>query len=294
MAVVTMDPSVDPAPATTRNRRRKDEWGSPTTYFIALLVIGVTLGPVAYIVLGGFRDNSQITDHPAGLPHPWVFSNYASVLQSSEFWNDFTNSVIVAVFTTAGIVVLGLMASYVLARYTFRGRGLMFGLFASGLMFPISVAVTPLYLLIKQLGMLFTLPGVILPQIAFGLPTTIIILVPFLKAIPDEIEEASAMDGCSRLGFFLRMVVPLAKPGLLTTGILAFVAAWNSYLLPLFILGAGDTATLPLGVKNFTGEHSVDTAQILAFTSLAMLPALLVFTLFERRIVGGLQGAVKG
>lgn len=290
MAIATAEPT---AATMRRPRRRKEEWGSPTTYFIALVVIAVTLGPVAYIVLGGFRSNSQITDHPAGLPSPWVVSNYTAVLKSSEFWNDFMNSVIISAITTVGIIGLGLMASYVLARYRFRGQGLMFGLFASGLMFPVSVAVTPLYLMINKLGLLNTSAGVILPQIAFGLPTTVIILVPFLKAIPGEIEEAASMDGCSRLGFFVRMVIPLARPGLLTTGILAFVTSWNSYLLPLYILGGG-TVTLPLGIKNFTGAHAVDTAQILAFTSLAMLPALLVFTLFERRIVGGLQGAVKG
>jgi len=131
-------------------------------------------------------------------------------------------------------------------------------------------------------------------QIAFGLPTTIIILVPFLQAIPKEIEEAAAIDRCSRLGFFWRMVLPLWVPGVITTGILAFLSSWNSYLLPLFILNNQDTFTLPLGVQAFASQFSVDTAKVLAFTSLSMIPALVFFSLFERRIVGGLTGAVKG
>jgi raffinose/stachyose/melibiose transport system permease protein len=139
-----------------------------------------------------------------------------------------------------------------------------------------------------------SLGGVILPQIAFGLPVTVIILVPFLRAIPDEIEEAASIDGTSRIGFFFRMVVPLSMPGVVTTGILAFVASWNSYLLPLFILGDQSMYTLPLGVQAFASQYSVDTAKVLAFTSLSMIPALIFFTLFERRIVGGLTGAVKG
>ena len=269
-------------------------WGNPIVYVAALLLIGLMLGPVLYIILGGFRTNSQITVDPAGLPHPWEFGNYTDVLTSETFWRQVGNSTIVAVATTVGVVVLGVMASYVLARYRFRGRGAMYALFAAGLMFPVTVAITPLYILVKNLGLVNTLPGVILPQIAFGLPTTIIILVPFLQAIPKEIEEAAAIDRCSRLGFFWRMVLPLSVPGLITVGILAFVGSWNSYLLPLFILNDQETFTLPLGVQNFSSQYSVDTAKVLAFTSLSMIPALIFFSLFERRIVGGLTGAVKG
>ena len=107
---------------------------------------------------------------------------------------------------------MGLMASYVLARYQFRARGLLYALFAAGLMFPMTVAITPLYIVVRNLGLMNSLAGIILPQIAFALPTTIIILVPFLRAIPDEIEEAASIDGRCRLGFFWRMVVPLALP----------------------------------------------------------------------------------
>jgi raffinose/stachyose/melibiose transport system permease protein len=274
--------------------RKGSSGGNPTVYVAALMLIGLMLGPVLYIIVGGFRTNSQITVDPAGLPHPWVFGNYSSVLASGTFWRQVGNSTIAAVATTVGVVTLGVMASYVLARYRFRGRGAMYALFAAGLMFPATVAITPLYILVKNLGLVNTLPGVILPQIAFGLPTTIIILVPFLRAIPKEIEEAAAIDRCSRLGFFWRMVLPLSVPGLVTTGILAFIGSWNSYLLPLFILSDQETFTLPLGVQAFSSQYSVDTAKVLAFTSLSMLPALLFFSLFERRIVGGLTGAVKG
>jgi raffinose/stachyose/melibiose transport system permease protein len=275
-------------------RRKGLPWGNPIVYVVALVLIGLMLGPVLYIVLGGFRDNSQITVSPAGLPHPWRLGNYTGILQSDVFWQQVGNSTIVALGTTVGVVVLGVMASYVLARYRFRGRGAMYALFAAGLMFPATVAITPLYILIKNLGLVDTLPGVILPQIGFGLPTTVIILVPFLRAIPREIEEAAAIDGCSRLGFFWRMVLRLSVPGLITTGILAFLGSWNSYLLPLFILNNQDTFTLPLGVQAFSSQYSTDTAKVLAFTSLSMIPALIFFSLFERRIVGGLTGAVKG
>ena len=170
----------------------------------------------------------------------------------------------------------------------------MYALFSAGLMFPMTVGITPLYLLIRNLGLANSLWGLILPQIAFGLPQTIIILVPFLQSIPNELEEACLLDGCSRLGFFWRMVIPLSIPGLATTGILTFVGSWNAYMLPLFVLSDASKYTLPLGVQMFSSEHSVDTAQVLAFTSLAMIPALICFTIFQKKIVGGLTGAVKG
>jgi raffinose/stachyose/melibiose transport system permease protein len=282
------------SPAPGRRRGTRIGRAGLPTYLIALVFIAICIGPVVYIVLGGFRTNAQITADPSGFPGPWEFGNYVQVLQSPIFWRQVGNSVICASFTALGVVILGVMASYVLARYEFTGRGAMYSLFAAGLMFPITVAITPLYIMIRGLGLTNSLAGVILPQIAFGLPTTIIILVPFLRAIPKELEEAAAMDGASRLGFFFRMVVQLSIPGVVTTGILAFIASWNSYMLPLFILNNESSYTLPLGVQSFASQYSVDTARVLAFTSLSMIPAVVFFLIFQKRIVGGLTGAVKG
>ena len=288
--------AVEPnAPAGRRNNGdRPQKWGNPVTYFIALLFIAISIAPVLYTVVGGFRTNSQITTSPAGLPRPWVVSNYVNVLQSITFWGEFANSLIVALASTIGIVVLGLMVSFVIARYDFKLKGAMYSLFAAGLMFPMVIAITPLYLVIKSIGLVDNLFGIIVPQIAFGLPTTVIILVPFLRAIPNEIEEAAAIDGVSQLGFFFRMVIPLSLPGVVTVGILAFIGSWNNYVLPLYILNSQANFTLPLGVQAFSSQYSTDTAKVLAFTSLAMLPALIFFSIFEKRIVGGLTGAVKG
>ncbi|GAA4174495.1 carbohydrate ABC transporter permease [Gryllotalpicola koreensis] len=278
----------------TVDRDTPQKWGSPLTYFIALLLIAVCIAPVLYIVVGGFRTNSQITTSPAGLPNPWVFSNYLGVLSTTTFWGEFANSVIVALVSTAGVVVLGVAVSYVIARYDFKLKGAMYSLFAAGLMFPLVIAITPLYIMVKDLGLIDNLFGVIIPQIAFGLPTTVIILVPFLRAIPNELEEAASIDGASRLGFFFRMAIPLSIPGVVTVAILAFIGSWNNYVLPLYILNSQSNFTLPLGVQAFSSQYSADTAKILAFTSLAMLPALIFFSIFQKRIVGGLTGAVKG
>ena len=269
-------------------------WGNPFVYFIALILIAVCLVPVLYIIIGGFRDNSQITINPAGWPHPWQIGQYLLVLKMPTFWRMAWNSTYIALLSVAFIVILGVMASYVLARYKFVGRNAMYLLFASGLMFPLSVAITPLYIMMIKTHLAGSPWSVILPGVAFGLPQTIIILTPFLAAIPKEIEEAATVDGCSRLGFFGRMVIPLSMPGVVTVAILNFVNSWNSYMLPLYMFNDESQYTLPLGTFLFSSAHSQDTAQVLAFTSLAMLPALVFFSIFERRIVGGLTGAVKG
>ncbi|WP_125777908.1 carbohydrate ABC transporter permease [Antribacter gilvus] len=284
------------APHVRRRKSSSDSFrgGSPLIYGIALVVVAVTLGPVIYGVLGGFRTNAQLAATPAGLPSPWVLDNYLGVLANPAFWQYTWNSVAVAMITTAAVVVFGTMAAYPLARYEFKGREALYMVFVLGLLFPAAVAIVPLFILITQnFGLGNTWLGVALPQAAFALPTTVIILRPFLMAIPKELEEAALLDGASRIGFFWRILLPLSGPGMVTVGVLAFVGSWNAYLLPLLLL-QGENKTLPLGVADFSSEHSSDTAGVFAFTTLAMIPALIFFLAMQKRIVNGLQGAVKG
>jgi raffinose/stachyose/melibiose transport system permease protein len=285
-------------PASTPRRRKRFNWAQPWVYLVALVTAGVSVVPVAYIWLNGFRTTPDINANPAGWPDPWSLDSYVRVLSSERFWGSVFSSSLVGLGTTLGVVVLGIMAAFVLARYRFAGRRGLYLLFASGLMFPLTVAALPLSILLRNLGLHGTFLGLIIPQIAFALPTTIIILVPFLRAIPAELEEAAAIDGASRVGFFWRILLPLSGPGVVTVGVLAFIASWNAYLLPLLVMAAGgmpqELWTLPLGVQQFSTQYSADTGAVLAYTSLSMLPALAFFLFAERRIVGGLTGAVKG
>lgn len=277
-----------------KQRRRRGPRTNPLVYFVALVVVALTLGPVLYAVLGGFRTNAQLAENPAGLPNPWVLDNYAKVLTDDRFWTYALNSTVVAVLTTAMVVIFGLMAAYPLSRYRFKFREPLYMIFVTGLLFPATVAVIPLFVIIsKDLGMSNTWWGLALPQAAFSLPMTIVILRPFLQAIPADIEEAAFIDGAGRVSIFLRMMLPLSAPGLVTVGVLAFVSSWNAYLLPLLLM-QGEMRTLPLGVADYSSEHSADTAGVFAFTSLAMIPAMIFFLAMQRRIVGGLSGAVKG
>jgi raffinose/stachyose/melibiose transport system permease protein len=266
----------------------------PLAYVLALAVAAVVVVPVAYVVLGGFRTTGQVAAQPVALPDPWVFGNYGEVLRSGSFWRQVGTSLLIALLATAATVALGAAAAFGLSRYAFRGREALFTYFTLGLLFPVGVGILPLYLLLRQLGLLDNPVGVALPEAAFGLPITIVVLRPFMRAIPGELEDAAAMDGCSRIGFFWRILLPLSMPALVTVSILAFVTSWNAYLLPLLVLNDPAGWTLPLGVANWSTQYTQDTSKILAFTALSMLPALLFFAIAERRIVGGLTGAVKG
>ncbi len=291
----TVEPIAGPrVPGAPGRSRRPVSVGTPLAYLTAIVVIGVTVVPLLFVFIGGFRTTPQINANPSGLPSPWVWSNYSGILGSSAFWQFLGNSALIAVIATGVAVGVGSMASFALSRYTFKGREALYGLFTIGLLFPLGVASLPLYLLLRQIGLLENPLGVAIPEAAFSLPATIVILRPFMRAIPGELEDAAVLDGASRLGFFWRILLPLSGPALTTVGILAFVTSWNAYLLPLLVFNDQSHFTLPLGVATFQSQYSQDTARILAFTALSMLPALGFLALAERRIVGGLTGAVKG
>jgi raffinose/stachyose/melibiose transport system permease protein len=264
--------------------------------YAVVLVIGVLIVvPIAFGALAGFKDNGQLSRSPFGLPRPWLFDNYSDVLVSDLFWRQLGNSTFIALATTVVVVGASAMAAFVFARFAFRGREVLFMLFAVGLMFPFAVAILPLFVLLRNLELLNNPLGVILPQAAFGLPTTIIILRGFFRTIPAEIEEAATLDGCGTFGFFWRILLPMARPALATVSVLAIVTSWNNFFLPLVVFTDPTWWTLPVGVQQFKSQFSVDTARVLAYVTMAMIPALAFFAVAERQLISGLTtGATKG
>jgi raffinose/stachyose/melibiose transport system permease protein len=268
--------------------------GTALAYLAAVVIVAITVVPLLFVAIGGFRSTPQINAKPVGWPHPWVWTNYADILSSADFWRFLRNSALIAVVATVLAVGLGAMATFALSRYTFRGREAVYALFTIGLLLPLSAASLPLYLVLRDLGLLESWYGIAIPEAAFSLPITIVILRPFMHAIPGELEDAAVVDGATKLGFFWRILLPLSGPALSTVAILAFVTSWNAYLLPLLVISDQSHYTLPLGVANFQAQYSADTARVLAFTTLSMVPALVFFLVAQRRIIGGLTGAVKG
>ena len=200
--------SAPPAGAPGRSLRRP--LGLVAMYAIAAGVVFVVSVPVIYAVLGGFRTTGQLSDRPVSLPDPWVFDNYREILASKTFWLQLRNSVVVAAITTAVVVPCASMAAFVLARFSFRGREAFYALFTLGLLFPVTVAVLPLFITVRGVDLLNNPLGVALPQAAFLLPVSIIVLRPFFRAIPPELEEAAAMDGCGPFRFFYRIALPMS------------------------------------------------------------------------------------
>lgn len=259
--------------------------------FIALVV----LIPLALAVLGGFKTNADLLTRPFSWPNPVELGNYRDVIVSEAFWRLLGNSTVVMLITAVGVVMLASMAAFVFARVRFPGRELLFNFFTLGLLFPLTVAILPLYITLRQGGLVDSLWGIILPQIAFGLPANILILRGFFASVPLELEEAAAIDGCGTFGFFWRILLPLVRPALAAVVVLTMVASWNNFLLPLLVLNSEQLYTLPLGIMQYQGQFGTDWARVLAFVSLALVPTLIFYFFAERHIVAGLTaGAIKG
>jgi len=302
MGMATSASSTTAATRTASRARvaaRRPTLSGVVVYAVMFLVAVAILIPIVYALLGGFKTNGQLAEFPARLlPNPWVFDNYVDVVVGDDapaFWRQLFNSLVVAAVAVGLTVGFASLAAFAFARLAFRGREAVFTLFVFGLLFPTAVAILPLYILVRQLGLTGNLLGVALPQAAFGLPLTIVILRPFFRSIPVELEDAARIDGCGSFGFLWRVLLPLARPALATVSVLAVVTTWNAFLLPLIILNGADQWTLPLGAMNFSTEYASDQARVLAFTVVGILPAILFYAFAERQLIGGLtSGAVKG
>lgn len=264
-------------------------------YLVCIVVAFFVLVPIATVVIGGFKTNGELANAPFSLPRVWHWERYASLIFQSTFWSAMENSGLVTLATVVLLLLIACPAAFVLARVPFRGREVIFNIILFGLLFPVSMATLPLYITLRNLGLLNSLAGVILPQAAFALPTTVLILRNFFRAIPQELEDATYIDGGSTVDFFWHILLPLARPSLAVVGMLAVVGSWNNFLLPLLVLNDSNLWTVPLGVMQFQGEHMTDWATIMAYITLTMIPAIVFYLLAERHLIAGLTaGAVKG
>lgn len=282
--------------AKLRSSITSNRWlGLLVQYIVVIIVAFVVIVPLVATVVNGFKSTAELLRHPFSLPSLWRWENYTGILQGGEFWLQLRNSTFVMLATALGIVVLSSMPAFVFSRMQFRGREVLFNFFTLGLLFPIAVAILPLYISLRQFNLVDTLWGIILPQIAFGLPGNILILRGFFNTIPRELEEAAVIDGCTTVGFFVRVLLPLMRPALAAVVVLTMVASWNNFFLPLLVLNNAQLYTLPLGIMQFQGQFGTDWGRVLAFVSLSLLPTIIFYLLAERQIISGLTaGAVKG
>lgn len=267
-----------------------------TRYGFLFIVTFVMLSPVLLAVLGGIRTTGEFQARPFDLPRQGVqWQNFTNILQDPVFWRMFKNSLIITTKTTIITVVVSSLLGYIFARIQFFGRGILFNVITLGLLFPFVIAILPIFIQIRKLGLTNSYWGVVFPLVAFSIPGSTLILRGFFRAIPYELEEAAYIDGCSVFGFFYRILLPMARPAVTAIAVLQVIAAWNDYFLALLILTDEKKWTLPLGLMQFQGRYGTNWAGVMAYVTILMIPAIIFYMITERYIVTGLTGGeLKG
>jgi multiple sugar transport system permease protein len=251
---------------------------------------------VVWIASLSFKDPSTITD-PTFFPKKWTWANYSGIFSSSDFTRPLLNSIGIGLIATFISVVLASLAAYAVARLKFPGKSALIGMSLMIAMFPLISLATPLFNIERTLGLFNTWLGLIIPYIAFGLPLGIYTLSAFFREIPWELEKAAKMDGATPFQAFLKVIAPLAAPGMVTTAILVFLFCWNEFLLAFTLTATTAARTAPAALAFFTGssQFAVPTGSISAAAIVITIPIVIFVLLFQRRIVAGLtSGAVKG
>ena len=270
-------------------------WTRFFQYLVLSCITLIIVVPLVIMVFSSLKTTGEMFLSPYTIPNPPRWENYTGILFAPSYWVFMKNSLIVMVASTAGVLIVCSLASFVFARMKFRGKDLAFNLLTLGLMFPITVAIMPVYLVVRQLGITDTLTAVILVQTAFGISMNLVILRGFFAAVPGELQDAASIDGCTSFGFFWRVLLPLVRPALAAVGALTMIVSWNDLLTPLVILDSESKWTLPLGTMQFQGQYSSDLAVVSAFVALSAIPAILFYVFAERQIVSGMTaGALKG
>jgi N,N'-diacetylchitobiose transport system permease protein len=262
----------------------------------AVLVLLVTLFPIYWMVATGFKRGVDILSfEPRWLPIPGTLENYRAAIGKPHFLEDVRNSVIVVTVTVLVSLALAFLAALAAARYRFSGRALLIIMLIVIQMVPLEALIIPIYLTLDRAGQTDRLAGIIVTYLTFVLPFSIWTLRGFIVNIPEELEEAAMVDGCTRAGAFRRILFPLVAPGLVATAVFSFILVWNDYLIAYVLLRSPEKQTLGIWLASFTTNHGTEWGAVMAGSTLFAIPAVLFFLLVQRRVVSGLTaGAVKG
>lgn len=256
----------------------------------------VVVLPLLWTVMSSFKTSKEIFSSPFALPARWNFDNYVGAWTTAGIGSFLLNSVIVVFGALALTMLFGAMCAYVLARFQFPGNRAIYYLMLAGLTFPIFLAIVPLFFVLRNIGLLNTLPGLVLTYAAFALPFTVFFLFSFFKALPNSIAEAAALDGAGEWRTFFQVMLPMARPGLATVAILNFVGLWNQFLLPVALNTDPKNYVLTQGMASFASQagYSVDFGQLFAGAVMTIVPVFIVYLIFQRQLQGSVsQGTSK-
>jgi len=264
---------------------------SAVTFLLAAYAV-VAVGPLLFMLLQSFRPSAEIFNDPLGLPNALYLDNYVEAWREARFATYFKNSVMVVVAGVALCTAVSAMAAYPLARYEFRGNGVLTAYFIAGLTLPIELAVVPIFYLLGSFGLVDSLFGLVLVYAATGIPFSVFILAAFFRSLPRDLEEAARLDGAGEFRIFARVMLPLVKPALATVAIFQFVQLWNDFFFPLILLRTTDKYTLPVGLTHFFGEYQTNWGAVFAGLVITTLPLVVLFLFLTRQIVSGLVGGM--
>lgn len=256
----------------------------------------LVLIPLGWTLLSSFKTTSEIFASPFALPEVWQFQNYVNAWNTAGIGRYFFNTVIVVGFALVIVMVLGAMCAYVLARFVFPGSRAIYYLMLAGLTFPIFLAIVPLFFILENLGLLNTLPGLIIVYVAFALPFTVFFLFSFFKALPHEIAEAAQIDGAGEWRTFFQVMLPMAKPGMASVAIFNFLGLWNQYLIPVAINTKEPNYVLSQGIARYAGQmgYSVDFGALFAAAIIVIFPVMIMYVIFQRQLQGSVSaGTMK-
>lgn len=259
--------------------------------FVALVYI---LFPFLWLLLSGFKLPVQLFISPPEIwPNPFVISNYIKVLQDASFIDSVKNSVIVASFTTVFSLIIGTLGAYAYARISFRGKQTVFLTILGSQMIPFVVILIPLFIVMRKLNLIDKYLGLILSYGTFSVPYAIWLLQAFFRSIPVELDDAARVDGCTRLGSIIKIILPLSAPGLIATGIFIFIGAWNQYIMAV-VLSGSTTRTFPVRMAQYIAEDRFMFEEMYPAAILGTLPVLILVLVFQKYIVKGLtEGGIK-
>lgn len=256
----------------------------------------IVILPLAWTIMTSFKTTTEIFASPFALPKAWNFDNYAKAWTTAGIGSYFLNSVIVVGCALIIVMTLGAMCAYVLARFAFPGSRAIYYLMLAGLTFPIFLAIVPLFFILKNVGLLNTLPGLIITYVAFALPFTVFFLFSFFKALPNEIGEAAALDGAGEWRTFFQVMLPMAKPGLSSVLIFNFLGLWNQFLIPVALNTNTKNYVLSQGLAAFASQagYAVDFGALFAAVVITVIPVLIIYVIFQRQLQGSVtQGTSK-
>ncbi|WP_256759450.1 carbohydrate ABC transporter permease [Cohnella sp. WQ 127256] len=263
-------------------------------YTIAFVYAVISLFPMFLMIISSFKPNIEIFTKPLSFPLKWTVISYETLFVKLNYAKYIGNSVYVSIVTLAILLIISVMISYYLARFNFKWNGLLFFYFLIGMMLPIKLGLVPLFLLIKDLGLVDSLWSIILIHVGTGLPMAILILTGFFRTLPKELEEAGRIDGASNMGLLLKILVPLMRPALGTVLIINFIGVWNEFFFPMIFIQNEALKTIPLGMMQLFGEFTTDWSVLFAGLTLSSLPMILIFAFASRQFMDGLtSGAVK-